>query len=208
MYGGRVPHPDDLERLADRLAMIVSDDGEAGNAGIAAAHLARRMGLTGGELKAMLLSGGAEVAGLRHIVAQLDFAVQRAESEAKLLRDAGERLHDELDRANSMLRLHRVAAVMVVAVAVVAAAAVVAPRIGGPVHPAAAGLATTGLAATRVPNAELHREPDQSSALLARLPVGAKVVVRRVVWHTLSQWAEVEVDGQTGYVSANDVTLP
>ena len=204
LYGGGVSHPDDLERLADRLAMIVSDDGEAGNAGVAAGNLARRMGLTGGQLKAMLLSGGTEGADLRHSVAQLDLAVRRAQDEASLLRDEGDRLQDRLDRANSTVRLQRVVGLAAVALAVVGGlVAVLGPHVGGSGQAAATGLATA-----RVANAELHRDPDQASALVARLPVGAKMAVHRVVWHTLSQWAEVDVDGQTGYVSTNDLNLP
>ena len=35
---------DDIERLAARVAMLVSDDGEAANAGRAVGQLARRLG--------------------------------------------------------------------------------------------------------------------------------------------------------------------
>ncbi len=193
-----------MERLADRLAMIVSDDGEAGNAGVAAAHLARRMGLTGGQLKAMLLSGGTEMVELKHSVAQLDLATRRAQDEASRLRDVGERLQGQLDRANSTLRTQRVVGIVVVAATALGGlVATLVPGIGGPARPVPAGLATT-----RVANAELHREPDQASPLVARLPVGAKVTVHRLVWHTLTQWAEVDAGGQSGYVSTNDVDLP
>lgn len=48
---------EDVERLANRLAMMVSEEGEAANAGRAVAQLARRLGLTGGELKDMFLHG-------------------------------------------------------------------------------------------------------------------------------------------------------
>ena len=48
---------DDIERLASRLAMMVSEEGEAANAGRAVAQLARRLGLTGGALKEMFLYG-------------------------------------------------------------------------------------------------------------------------------------------------------
>ncbi len=48
---------DDIERLAARLAMMVSEEGEAANAGRAVAQLARRLGLTGGALKEMFLHG-------------------------------------------------------------------------------------------------------------------------------------------------------
>ena len=50
---------DDVERLASRLAMMVSEEGEAANAGRAVAQLARRLGLTGGELKELFLNGAA-----------------------------------------------------------------------------------------------------------------------------------------------------
>ena len=44
---------EDLERLANRMALLVSDDGEADNAGRAVGQLARRLGLSGGDLKAL-----------------------------------------------------------------------------------------------------------------------------------------------------------
>ena len=51
-------HDDEaMERLANRLALLVSDTGEADNAGRAVGSLARRMGLSGGDLKAMFLAG-------------------------------------------------------------------------------------------------------------------------------------------------------
>lgn len=53
---------EEIERLANRLAMLVSDDGEADNAGRAVGSLARRLGLTGGQLKAIFMAG-AESAG-------------------------------------------------------------------------------------------------------------------------------------------------
>lgn len=48
---------EDIERLANRVAMLVSDDGEADNAGRAVGQLARRLGLSGGDLKAIVLAG-------------------------------------------------------------------------------------------------------------------------------------------------------
>jgi hypothetical protein len=48
---------DDIERLASRLAMMASEEGEAANAGRAVAQLARRLGLSGGALKEMFLQG-------------------------------------------------------------------------------------------------------------------------------------------------------
>ena len=51
---------EDLERLASRMAMLVSESGEADNAGRAVAALARRVGLSGGQLKAFFLAGASE----------------------------------------------------------------------------------------------------------------------------------------------------
>jgi len=51
---------EDLERLASRMAMLVSEAGEADNAGRAVAALARRVGLSGGQLKAFFLAGASE----------------------------------------------------------------------------------------------------------------------------------------------------
>ena len=231
-----------MERLASRLAMIVSDDGEARNAGAAAAHLARRMGLTGGQLKAIVLSGAAhegaggphadalrgaadqatradrlerETAGLRHSLYQLDVAVRRAQDEASLLRESGDDLQEKLDQANSALRVQQVVGVVVLAAAVIGVVvALVGPRLHpmgftrGPGGTEQAATASTQVALTRVPAAEMHREPDAASLLIARLPVGSRVVVHRLVWRTLSQWAEVEVGSNTGYVSVNELDMP
>ena len=51
---------EDIERLANRVAMLVSDDGEADNAGRAVGQLARRLGLSGGDLKAIVLAGAGK----------------------------------------------------------------------------------------------------------------------------------------------------
>ena len=48
---------DDIDGLANRLALLASGDGEADNAGRALGAMARRLGLTGGELKALFLDG-------------------------------------------------------------------------------------------------------------------------------------------------------
>lgn len=73
---------EDAERLANRLAMMVSEEGEAANAGRAVAQLARRLGLTGGELKEMFLYGA--VAGGRPAAANAD--QERLERELAVLR--------------------------------------------------------------------------------------------------------------------------
>ena len=49
--------PQELERLASRLALIVAGDAEAEAAARAAGQLARRLGLSGGQIKAIFLAG-------------------------------------------------------------------------------------------------------------------------------------------------------
>ncbi len=73
---------EDAERLANRLAMMVSEEGEAANAGRAVAQLARRLGLTGGQLKEMFLYGA--VAGGRPATSNAE--QERQERELSVLR--------------------------------------------------------------------------------------------------------------------------
>ncbi|MCX7380121.1 MAG: hypothetical protein NT133_01600 [Alphaproteobacteria bacterium] len=73
---------EDAERLANRLAMMVSEEGEAANAGRAVAQLARRLGLTGGQLKEMFLHGA--MAGRRPASAGAEH--ERQEREIAVLR--------------------------------------------------------------------------------------------------------------------------
>jgi hypothetical protein len=53
----------------------------------------------------------------------------------------------------------------------------------------------------------VYRDPDRSSAVIASLAEGSSVVVHRVLWNMLSQWAEVEVGGGIGYVLTTDIDL-
>jgi len=218
--------------------MIVSDDGEAGNAGVAAAHLARRMGLTGGQLKAIVLSGAIhegtgrqyaapsrsaaeqslraerlerEAAGLRHSLHQLDVEVRRAQEEAEQLREVGSSLRQQVADARAAIRTQRWLAGAVVALVVVGSLgwqAVPGWNVGHPTDAADRVPGEASVAVGRVPGAEIHSQPDRGSTLIARLAVGEKVQLRQLVWRNLNQWAEVETGGQVGYVSTNDVELP
>jgi hypothetical protein len=77
---------EDVERLASRLAMVVSQDGEAENAGRAMGQLARRLGLTGGQLKEIFLAGAAVSGPDLGIASQSRGDVGRLESEVAVLR--------------------------------------------------------------------------------------------------------------------------
>jgi hypothetical protein len=54
---------DEIEGIANRLALLVSEGGEADNAGRAVGAMARRLGMSGGDLKAIFLAGATAGAG-------------------------------------------------------------------------------------------------------------------------------------------------
>ena len=49
--------------------------------------------------------------------------------------------------------------------------------------------------------------PDRAAPVIATLPTGMPVVVRRLVWNMLMQWAEVELGSGVGYVLTTDIDL-
>lgn len=107
---------EEIERLANRLALLVSDTGEADNAGRAAGALARRMGLSGGDLKAIFLAGasarprgerkaddrrgdtpevaamGRQISALRHSLTLAEVTARKAERERDALKQENEAL--------------------------------------------------------------------------------------------------------------------
>ncbi|HEY0420911.1 MAG TPA: hypothetical protein VGC80_15450 [Acetobacteraceae bacterium] len=216
---------EDRERLANRMAMLVSEDGEAANAGRAVGQLARRLGLTGGDLKAMFLeSGGQAPAG---DVLRLQQENQALRQNLKLLESAARRIQEEHDRLvaeNGSMRVERyrrrgsrrlylilaagLAAVMLV---VAGGVALYGPDLGGAprgqAEPAGRPGFAGGVAVVRGPHAMLFRDPDRSGPLLAALPQGAHLTVRRLLWNMMIQWAEVESNGRIGYVATTEVEL-
>ena len=116
---------EDLERLASRMAMLVSEAGEADNAGRAVAALARRIGLSGGQLKAFFLAGATnslrvpvrdrsqlsaaaqvdrlerELSALRHGLKLTEVQARNAQRERDALRTENGVLAEALDRARS-----------------------------------------------------------------------------------------------------------
>jgi hypothetical protein len=53
----------------------------------------------------------------------------------------------------------------------------------------------------------LYREPDRMSAVVGTLAAGSPLVVHKLVWNMMSQWAEVETGSGSGYVAVTDVDL-
>jgi hypothetical protein len=104
----------DLERLAARVAMLASDEGEADNAGRAVSLLARRIGLTGGDLKRIFLAGAATatgpgrsaaelVDGLEHEVATLRQSVRLLDADARRAAAERDSLHAEIGALQARL---------------------------------------------------------------------------------------------------------
>ena len=230
---------EDMERLASRLAMLVSEDGEAESAGRAVAHLARRIGMTGGQLKEMFLGGAGgrvtvvpsartldsdrmerELAALRRGNRQLESDLRNTERERDALVGEVESMRGALFRAQTVSHAQRIiGGIVLIALAVAAAVGYVVPLgrsvtpSGPPVvqapkeasnkdTPSGAHYGTVRKARTLV-----YAEPDQNSRVLASLTPGTALVVHRVLWNMLEQWAEVEVGSGTGYVLTTDIDL-
>ncbi len=212
-------HDADLERLAACLALLASDSGEADNAGRAAGAIARRIGLSGGDLKRIFLAGAALPAGdhleneastLRHSLSLRDADARRAVWERDVLRVENGRLQASLDRLRARARAFGVAGALVGLVLLfVGATAWIAPT--RPVAFPHAEQPAPGLrraAIVRRGGALLFPGPERAGMPLRALPSGQRLRVRRLVWKLLFQWAEVEVPGGlTGYVLTTEIDL-
>jgi len=222
---------EEIGRLANRLAMLVSDDGEADNAGRAVGALARRLGLSGGQLKAIFMAGmdsaNAQTARLADLQRRFDAlseeleqsrdALHRAEATARsalrerdALRQESEQLHDALDSRRTSSRVRWVVGLVVVAALVgggwLAYNNTPLLRVAE-TQTAAGGTPFYRKGVVHERNVALHRDPDTASPALATLTDGTQVVVRRTLWHNLEQWVEVEVGGQSGYILSTEVNL-
>ncbi len=214
---------DEIERLANRLAMLVSDGGEADNAGRAVGALARRLGLSGGQLKAIFMAGAdsaaaqtARVRRLEREIARLRERLETAEAEAATLRQERDGLRREgaalqaaLDAQRRTRQLRRLAVGTILGLAVAAAALVAyGPklRIGDEPVPASGG-PVYHTATVHDRPAALRRDPEAGAPVLAMLPPGTQLAVRRLVWRNLTQWVEVVQGDASGYVLSTEVDL-
>jgi hypothetical protein len=203
--------------------MLAAENGEADNAGRAVGALARRIGLTGGDLKRIFLAGAAgapggaehgrlegEVSTLRHSLALLDADAQRFAWERDVLRAENGRLQASLARLQARVRAWGLAGMGVALVVLFAGATA---WIGQSRPAAAPGMAqdAAGLrraAIVRPGGALLFRAPERAGVPLVSLPGGQLVQVRRLVWKDLFQWAEVEAPGGwIGYVLTTEIDL-
>jgi hypothetical protein len=231
---------EDIERLASRLAMLVSDEGEAENAARAVNHLARKVGMTGGQLKEMFLIGASgrpassasrprpgEVDRLERELATLRRSLQKQQTDLNNAERERDTLHVELEQLRGALfKVHAtshaqriIGAIVLVAVIVAAGVGYVVPnrapapaRIvqAPPAEDPTAGdqkPAPTRFATVRNARTYVHRDPDPGSPVIASLTPGSSVVVHRLLWNMLMQWAEVEVASGIGYVLTTDIDM-
>ena len=215
------PSRDDLERLANRLAMLASPDGEADNAGRAVGQLARRLGLSGGDLKQMFLAGAgqparkpsepADVATLRREITELEGALrqtiaERDEARAQLTHV---KLGEYRQRANRRGKMMMVAAVVPVAILALLGVAMFGPDLSvtrqAPEQRSAITAPTQAIVRNRA--ALLYKEPDRVSPVLSTLGAGSPLSVRKLLWNMMTHWAEVETPAGVGYVAVTDVEL-
>jgi hypothetical protein len=225
---------EEVEGLASRLAMLAGGDGEADNAGRAVGAMTHRLGMSGGELKAIFLAGvaalraranaadaeydneqmQAELASLRRQVEVIGTALRRAEREREVLRTANAALEDVLNSARSAAQVRRAFGITVVLAVLLGVAG--AFLLGGPKLDVASWLHREPPVATpfgrpgfvHAASTDVHEQPDAASPVLATLPGGTRVGVRRMVWHSLMQWAEVDIEGRTGYIVSPDIDFP
>jgi len=233
---------EDIERLASRLALLVSEEGEAENAARAVSHLARKLGMTGGQLKEMFLTGASsrpppaaprqqsragdierlerEIATLRRSVQRQQGDLQNTERERDALHFEVEHLRSTLFKIQTTTHAQRIiGAIVLVAVIIAAAIGYIVP--GG--RPAPAPVAAVRpledptladekpiakrFATVRNARTYVYRDPDPGSPVIASLTPGSSVVVHRLLWNMLLQWAEVEVASGIGYVVTTDIDM-
>jgi hypothetical protein len=221
---------EEIERLANRLAMLVSDNGEADNAGRAVGALARRLGLSGGQLKAIFVAGAESAGNQTARLAEQDRRIARLEREILRLRDAladaeavswsikrerdllreeARQLQGRVDRHRAGLRGKLIAVVLaVVAIGAIAAGGIYGSGLLGPQGPSAGdNTPVYRTAVVRDRDVILREQPDAGSPGVATLPVGTRMPVRRLLWRDLQQWVEVEAGGRIGYVPSTAVDL-
>lgn len=219
-------HEDEIEGLASRIALLVSDAGEAENAGRAFGALARKLGLSGGDLKEIFLSGVRATAGgrggapseltrenavLREHLEKAEIVLRQAERERAALRAENERYKTALvGRSRGTMAAGMIGAVLVCAAVAAGAWFLLGPRMW--LEPAGrTAQAGTGqfdrTAVVRSHGAVLLMQPMDGAAVVAHVPPGTRLGVKRLVWNALLQWVEVDYGDSHGFVVTSDVDL-
>lgn len=218
------PSRDDLERLANRLALLASGDGEADNAGRAVGQMARRLGLSGGDLKQIFLAGAgapvqkpterADLLTLRREIQELENALRQAiiDRDAARAEVTNIRIGEYRVKASRRGRFALITALIPVAILAVAGVAMFGPdmsfqRSAPTPEPRQAALDAPKSGVVRSRAALLYHDPDRVSPVVGTLPVGTPLVVHRLLWNMMSQWAQVDSGTISGYVAVTDIEL-
>lgn len=226
---------DEMERLANRLAMLASESGEADNAGRAVGALARKLGLSGGDLKEIFLSGVRPAPGirasskgrrpledaarlarenstLRHSLTLAEVAARNAQRERDALKAEVSALQVALDRRRTSEQVTRFVGGTIIAAALIGAILFfIGPTFNSPpdtrqtAQPSGSPFSRAGL--VRSPGANVHDKPDPTAPIIATLPTGTHIAVKRLFWNALLQWAEVDVGGISGFIVTTDVDM-
>jgi hypothetical protein len=226
---------DELEGIANRLALLVSESGEADNAGRAVGALARRVGLSGGDLKAIFLAGAVagarpseprndsremaamsrQISALRHNLTLAEVGLRKAERERDGLRRENETLQAELARGRWASRITRIAGgFLMICLAggliyVIASNGLRAPSPAISIAADGSASSPTRAAIVRAPGTRVYVNPNKLADVVALLPAGTRLAVKRLVVNVLLQWAEVDLGGgQDGYVVTTDIDMP
>jgi hypothetical protein len=161
-----------------------------------------------------------ELATLRRSLQKQQSDQHNAERERDALHFEVEHLRGALFKIQTTTHAQRIiGAIVLVAVIVAAAVGYLVP--GGRIAPAPVAEvrplddpaisdekpARQRFATIRNTRTYVHRDPDPGSPVIASLTPGSSVVVHRLLWNMLLQWAEVEVASGIGYVLTTDIDL-
>jgi hypothetical protein len=227
--------PEELDRLANRVAQLVGYDQDADNAGRAIGAMARRLGLSGDNLRQWLVAGAllqtgqnseAEIippdrsvagrleralANSEHSLRVVEAQLRHTQSERDALKEENALLIASLDRARSAEQVRRYLGFAVVAAAILGAVVLTA---GPTLRPMATGQQTRPFGSPflrsgviRANGTTVYRVPQVTGMVITQLTAGTRVQVRQTVERDQVHWIEVEVGGVAGYVVSTDIDV-
>ncbi|MDR3524812.1 MAG: hypothetical protein P4L66_12005 [Acetobacteraceae bacterium] len=223
--------PEDLERLANRLAQLTGYDQDADNAGRAIGGLARRMGVSGDDLRNWLLAGALSrmpqdirahgapdglrmeraLANSEHSLRVAEAQLRQAHSERDALKEENNLLIESLDRARSGEQVRRYVGMSVIAAAILGGAVLAVGPALRPVpqietqRPFGSPFLRSGV--VRGAGGTVYKLPQTTSVVVTKLVSGSRVEVRQTVERDQQHWVEVEVGGVVGYMVSTDLDV-
>jgi len=227
--------PEDLERLANRMAQLTGYEQDADNAGRAIGALARRMGLTGDDLRAWMLAGalnrrsrdGAHdlapqatadhlriertLANSEHSLRVAEAQLRQAHSERDALKEENNLLIESLDRARSSEQVRRYVGIAVIAAAILGGVVLTVGPALRPVPDVATqrpfGSPFLRIGVVRGAGGTVYKVPQTTGLIVTQLVAGSRVQVRQTVERNQQHWVEVEVGGVAGYMLSTEIDV-